>query len=232
MQFKIKGEYGHDDQVNLRYFPEECPHCHRTIQPNFVYGRAASSTRLECVFQCPSSDCGRLFIAYYGAYGLESVPNANITIWRVQEVSFGLPKKPPMSDTIESISPEFIATYCEASEAEERKLYRIAGPGYRRALEFLIKDYLIRKLPTEEEKIRRTLLGPCIRDYVDEPTLKKIAERAAWLGNDEVHYARRWEGKTLSDLKRAIDLAVRWIELHEISERVIADMPDGGKRPS
>jgi len=46
------------------------------------------------------------------------------------------------SKTIFKISPDFCAIYVQAEEADQRRPALVAGPGYRKAFEFLIKDYI------------------------------------------------------------------------------------------
>jgi hypothetical protein len=113
--------------------------------------------------------------------------------------------------------------------AEDRGWKLIAGPGYRKALEFLIKDYLCRLHSTEAEKIKGMTLAACIAEYVDHAKLKAMAARAAWLGNDETHYVRKWEEKDLDDLKTLVNLTVHWIEMAELTDNVLKDMPEGKK---
>jgi len=133
------------------------------------------------------------------------------------------------------VSPDFCAIYEEAFKAEQCGLLLVAGPGYRKALEFLIKDYIIgrltetdaEKLALEKAKAEKTLLGTCIKDYVKSEQIKEIAKRAAWLGNDETHYVRKWEDKDLKDLKKLISLTLHWIEVETLTLEVIADMPEG-----
>jgi hypothetical protein len=139
------------------------------------------------------------------------------------------------SETISKVSPDFCSIYEEAYKAEQYGLLLVAGPGYRKALEFLIKDYIIgrltetdaAKLAVEKAKVEKTLLGTCVKDYVQSEQIKEIAKRAAWLGNDETHYVRKWEDKDLKDLKKLITLTLHWIEVETLTLEVIADMPEG-----
>jgi hypothetical protein len=62
---------------------------------------------------------------------------------------------------------------------------------------------------------------------VKSEQIKEIAKRAAWLGNDETHYVRKWEDKDLKDLKKLISLTLHWIEVETLTLEVIADMPEG-----
>ena len=61
-------------------------------------------------------------------------------------------------------------------------------------------------------------LGKCISDYVASDRVKQVAARAVWLGNDETHYLRKWEGKDLEDLEILIELTVHWIQMEELTE--------------
>ena len=99
--------------------------------------------------------------------------------------------------------------------------------GFRKALEFLVKDYLISKEAdrARHEDIKRKLLGACIADDVADDRIKTVAARAAWLGNDETHYVRRWQDHDITDLKRLIDLTVKWIEMELETEEALASMP-------
>ena len=104
------------------------------------------------------------------------------------------------------------------------KLDQVAGMGYRKSLEFLVKDFLITQRPTDEENIKKTMLGACINNYVDDPRIKSVASRATWLGNDETHYVRKWIDKDIEDLKILIKLSVNWIENVLLTEKYTKDM--------
>jgi hypothetical protein len=88
----------------------------------------------------------------------------------------------------------------------------VAGPGYRKALEFLIKDYLIFVEPDKADSIKPTALQNLIQNKITDVNLKTSAERATWLGNDETHYLRKWESQDIGDLKLLITLTVNWAE--------------------
>ncbi|WP_158787947.1 DUF4145 domain-containing protein [Granulicella sp. L46] len=129
---------------------------------------------------------------------------------------------------VAEISPSFANIYGQAEAAEAQPLSEIAGVGYRRALEFLVKDYLISQYEDEKAKadIRGLFLGRCIEKYVKNENVKLVAKRAAWLGNDETHYVRLWEGKDIKDLKNLIALTVSWIEMELRTLELKKDMPD------
>ena len=112
--------------------------------------------------------------------------------------------------------------------AEKRDLNEICGLGYRKALEFLIKDYLIKIYPNEEEKIKQNhRLDNVIETYVTDQRVKFLAKRAAWLGNDQAHYTQKWEDKDINDLKSLINTSLYWISAEKELEHYREEMPDG-----
>ena len=139
-----------------------------------------------------------------------------------------LPSKRSFSDIIKEVSPDFEKIYNQAYYAEQFSLDQICGVGYRKALEFLIKDYLmLDKDDSGKEVIKNKFLNNCIREDVSDNRIKEVAKRAVWLGNDETHYARKWAEKDVSNLKSTIDLTVRWIENEIETKRLLEDMPEG-----
>ena len=177
---------------------------------------------MDLALICPNNNCDRTYIihtqkdesAVSGAYFL------------FKEFARGRPSPLNFDQAIREISPAFVEIYTEAHQAEEDGLTNICGVGYRKALEFLIKDFLISQEIAEEQTIKKMFLGNCIKDLVDNDKLKSAAKRAVWLGNDETHYERRWINKDLTDLKRLINLTTHWIEMEKLSEEIEADMPE------
>lgn len=137
-----------------------------------------------------------------------------------------VPSKKVFSDIINSISPSFVSIYNQAYHGEQMNLDQICGVGYRKALEFLIKDYLISRETDEQtiDNIKKKFLNNCIQENVQNDNIKNVAKRAVWLGNDETHYVRQWADKDVNNLKQLIDLTVRWIENEIETERVLQEM--------
>jgi hypothetical protein len=199
--------------------PNECPYCHRAITPNFYYGYFYRNT-VEVFTGCPDNGCKKTFIAYY-----KRIPNRASWLYDNQ-TSKGEIIGRSFSDTINEISQSFTVIYNQAFAAEQQNLTEICGVGYRKALEFLIKDYAIKSTPEKKEEIEKKLLGKCISDYIDDVRIKNVSKRAVWLGNDEIHYIRKWEGKNLTDMKKLIDLTLHWIEMVELTDSFENEMPD------
>jgi len=168
---------------------------------------------------CPDSKCKKSFIGYYHFDGT--------SIYQYSErTTLGMRIGKVFSTSITETSSDFSIIYNEAFSAEQENLNEICGVGYRKALEFLIKDYVIQKNENEKEKILKMKLGNCIKTYVSDQRIKTVAKRAAWLGNDETHYIRKWETKNLQDLKKLIELTVHWIEMEKLTESFETDMPE------
>lgn len=214
---------GSRPNLNVVDVPDECPQCHNkgTFPPNYLYynSTVAGDRQLEIVYRCPNSRCYEVFIGYY-----KRDLGGNYELNRVE------PKKyvaRVFSEIIKEISSDFGVIYNQALKAEDDGLNQICGPGYRKALEFVIKDYLISKETDEPkiETIKNELLGNCIASRIKDANIKEVAKRAAWLGNDETHYIRKWEEKDLQDLKKLIDLTVHWMEAEALTAQLIQDMP-------
>jgi len=135
------------------------------------------------------------------------------------------------SKNIADISPGFCEIFNQAHLAEENGLQHICGPGYRKALEFLLKDFLIlhkfKGDNAKKEEIEKTFLGPVIQKFVDDERIKQCAKRAVWLGNDETHYTRRWDDKDMKDLKTLILLTVNFTDSSIEADRYMAEMAEG-----
>lgn len=209
---------------HINDLPSFCPFCHNSITPNLLYGHVKNSMQLEVFMKCPNNKCNASFLAYYQS----KAPNEN-SYYFTDKLSKGEIVTRKFKPVIKEISKSFVDIYIQASFAEQNNLSEICGVGYRKALEFLIKDYIITKRPKEEEKIKKKFLSACIEEYVEDERIKKVSKRAVWLGNDETHYVKKWEGKNLTDLKNLIDLTIHWIEMEKLTEKFEEDMPEGKK---
>ena len=54
--------------------------------------------------------------------------------------------------------------------------------------------------------------------------MKIIAERASWLGNDELHYLRTWKDKDLGDLMSLVEDVSTLIDLEVRSDELSKNM--------
>jgi len=219
----VKTEEGADESVRIANFPDRCPICHHSIEPVYLNRSLLrhSALTLQLVFVCPKLTCQSFFIARYNCSRLANyVLDTCVPFEPIQH---------KFSDHIKTISSRFCDILNESKNAELQGWKLVAGPGYRKALEFLIKDYLCALRPKDADAIKHTQLGTCINNYVTNDSVRTTAERAAWIGNDETHYARRWQDKDLDDLKTLIELTVHWIEMEIMTKKMLGDMPQGKK---
>lgn len=198
-------------------YPEKCPLCHHYGDIAIANGHIRPSNQgVEVLFQCPFQSCKRYFIGYYGVPG--------------QKQLLGLqPQRPELlefSDTIKTISKDFLLIYEQAESALHAGLDQIAGPGFRKAFEFLIKDYAKHTAPPIASEIEKAFSGQVVSQYIGDPRIQAVATRALWLGNDESHYLRKWADHDISDLKTLISLTVHWIEIERLSEKYEKEMKE------
>jgi hypothetical protein len=197
-------------------YPDECPICHHHGEIQVVKtDEVLNKSEVQVVYQCAFTGCKSYFVGYYGPRG-------------DGELKALKPMKPnptAFPEAISSLSPSFIAIYKEAEEAFHLGLTQIAGPGYRKAFEFLIKDYAKSLAPEKSEDIEKAFSGAVVSEYVTDPRIQAVAKRTLWLGNDETHYLRKWSAHDMDDLITLIRLAVNWIEIDQLSKHYNENMP-------
>lgn len=210
--------------------PDHCPYCHHGIKPSFVIGyhfELDLNHHWRLTFICPRQECQEIFFAFYSKSTLDFNHMSSPGFRGCAPYSF---KEELFNDAIKEISPSFVTIYNQAKHAEARKLDEICGLGYRKALEFLIKEYLVTIHPSEAEDIKKNhKFDSVIEKYVSDEKVKFLAKRAAWLGNDYAHYTRKWEDKDITDLKRLINTAVYWISAEKELEYYESEMSEGKK---
>lgn len=130
------------------------------------------------------------------------------------------------SDDITLISPIGKEIYLQALKAEQEQLDLIAGIGYRKALEFFVKDFVIANNPDDKDKVAKMLLKSVIDNYIDDQSLKTFATATAFVGNDETHYTRKHSDKDLESLKKYLhgflhymDLKLSFLDAQELVNR-------------
>lgn len=222
MSFKIEAKDFNNSKTLVNIDKKEadyCPICNKHVAPihlgSFLSGLGASSPYLQRVYRCPNANCGMIFLALY-----RGVPQVGGAMRRdcwyfFERVEPGYPLNPDIPPNVAKLSPNFQEIYRQAHFADSFGLTEICGAGYRKSIEFLVKDFLVSKAEEysiDKETIITIPLSRCINNYIKDPMTKSVAERATWLGNDETHYYRKWENKDLSDLKTLLRLTINAIE--------------------
>jgi hypothetical protein len=228
----IHGEQAREIPGRLDALPDTCPSCKRGVEPRVLYAylatTAAAKTLLYVVVACPIASCQQL---YFGTYLPVVTSSTNKIPDRFIQISTEFLSHisvPTFSDPISNLSPDFVDIYQQSSIAEANGLDAICGCGYRKSLEFIIKDYLSSLDHDRTDEIRNTFLGALIKQIPDT-RIQGLAERATWLGNDETHYVRKWTDMDVRNLKALIQLTVYYIDAEEVTRQYNQDMPSGKK---
>lgn len=207
-------------------FPAEevnkCPLCKKAIKPvklSMFHLEKCSPYKAHGHFLCTS--CERCFVADYNVIsnGSNYISTGPYDIGPILFAQAEFDKK------INEISPQFVKIYNQALAAESSSLDEIAGLGYRKSLEFLIKDFAIHHNPQDAEAIKLRPLAQCIKNYISFDNIKTLAEKSAWIGNDEAHYIRKQEGRDVSDMKSFIQACVYFISMTLITEDASSMVP-------
>ena len=195
------------ESVELSSF---CPCCGTALFPSVLYGvcieneEDESLNKIFLLNHCPS--CDECFISRHlfdEGYGDGYVFSSAAPVM-VSDIEF--------SERISKLSPDFVNIYNDSALAESLNLHTICGMGYRKAMEFLIKDYSLFKYPENQDEISRLPVGQCIKQYICDERLNALARASSWLGNDQTHYEKRHGSYDTSDLKTFINAFVTFID--------------------
>lgn len=204
-------------------FPDKCPLCHKHIEPNLwliAQNQNDYMEDLELIFSCPAKGCSHIFIGIYKYSGSPSMKYI-YSFDHCKPIN-SIPRM--FDEEIQELSGLFCEIYDQSKAAEEQGLNQICGMGYRKALEYLIKDYIISLDESKETTIKKKPLAQCIKEDISYENIKACAQRATWLGNDETHYVRKWLDKDITDLKILIDLTIFWISGEIATAKYINEM--------
>lgn len=189
-------------------YPSVCPICNKSGTPSYLDSYFIDSDisypNLFVHFFCPN--CEKTFLGNYhiGPYYDKTDLMGFKPIYRVEERKF--------SKHIKALSPDFCSIYNQAYASQQYRLNDISGMAYRKALEFLVKDYAIFLRPDDKEAIIKAPLSQCINNYIDNGKIKHLAVASAWIGNDETHYERKQQEYNVDDLIEFINAIVSFID--------------------
>lgn len=188
------------------------------MHPDNYTSALVGETDLYVIHVCPI--CERGFVGHYSGYidGISS-PFSLVDVY---------PKNRKLSDfsaEIQELSPQFCNIYEQSQSAEQAGLTEICGLGYRKAVEFLVKDYAAYKSPGEKGKIQVEWLSATIKQRIDNGSIKVLAERATWIGNDEAHYLRKFEELDVQNMKHFINAMTTFIDAEIAVQEALEILP-------
>lgn len=200
-------------------FIENCPHCNKSVTPALIakqnyYNESLGLPLETLILRCNRQNCSRIYMVDYSTQS--DFLNRREVV--VDKMVYPYENDSYHDENIDKISPEFINIYNESQIAENMGLKRICGSGYRKAIEFLVKDYIIytnnEKEDFDVEEIKQsTRVIKLIERYFDDHVLISVTKKAFWLGNDETHYIRKWESKDINDMKNLIEIILYKIKM-------------------
>lgn len=195
---------------------EYCPHCGKEVMPIVIFAVASKKSTEEknevaVLTRCPRSECGKYNIQAYLSIKSRSHIGAFYEMTRLK-YTYHPPLENDLPRKLNEAFPAFKEIYDQSLKAESMGLDQIAGIGFRKSLEFLIKSYAISKDPDNQSKIEKETLSNTIKNrYGDFPKIQKLAELAAWIGNDETHFVKKHTEINISNMKEFLNAAALFI---------------------
>lgn len=214
----------HDNRTSIVEVPDFCPHCGRIMELEQTYVKYNSLTdTFLLTAKCTIDDCQKYFALEY------TVRKSSVGYPFLSQLipySYNGFQEPDISENIISLSPVFAETFLQANIAEGKSLTQVSGIGFRKAFEFLVKDFASYKYPDQIEDIRKNNVNNVIdMFYKDMPKLKELLHITRKIGNDETHYYREYDDIDVKDLKKLITNFSLYIDM-------ILNIEEYGKKTS
>ena len=192
--------------------PSICPRCNRTVVPQVLDSYILKYPKekvaeLTTMFFCRG--CEKVFLGNYIGEHYEYRDN---NLMKLQYLSPYSEQFSAFSEVIQVLSFEFVMIFNQAEKAENAGLDKICGIAYRKALEYLVKDFAVLSNEKKVDEIKSKHLGKCIDEYIENERLKKLARAAVWIGNDETHYERKHVDYSIIEMKAFIKAMVTYID--------------------
>lgn len=198
--------YSTTSEINFSLeLPTKCPCCGTTYSripeySNFFENSSGTITANSTYF-CPT--CGNCFFIVY------SVEKLHHDLFGFPLVQYPTPSETTsFSKEISMLTPKFIEIYQQAEKAENSGLTELCGIGYRKALEFLVKDYAISNHPNSKEQIESFMLGKA--NYVDMILQSKSLVTITQIAKDYGMSGRKLN-KILKELKIQYKVGGQWV---------------------
>ncbi|EOS7926194.1 hypothetical protein AB1I58_08360 [Enterococcus hirae] len=194
--------------------PRICAHCKNTGEQVYINGvelPKKNSANTETLLTTACQFCGEVSLHFFndefpGSKHLFSIPPLTSTI-DLDTMN--------ISSNIINKFPDFIKILKQAKEAERANLDQLAGMGYRKALEFLVTDFLLEypqnNISEEWIKNPTTSLSNKIANLPNE-RIKVLSKAISFIGNDETHYSKRHPEHDVESIKMFLKTLISDIE--------------------
>ena len=192
----------------------ECPNCGEKVMFTFFHNWSKIHNTASLYAPAECGNCNAKSHFYW------ICRPSNDDTRNIEEYQLFIHPKPQIKATIPenvaNVSPLFKEIYDQAMIADREGLNLIVGMSLRKALEFLVKDFLISEESNDRNTIENKRLYLCIKDHFPPGNLKDSLTVSVWLANDETHYLRNHDDMDLEDLKGILSLTIS-----EISNRIL-----------
>lgn len=206
MEKKITISYSDGDREAVTVdIDTVCPHCGIPVVPTILSAHSNSlKTELKgsigVFISCTNKKCLKYHVQAFeftrGARGF------SIEIGKKIPYTYQVRLENSLPAVVNDTFPSFKVIYEQSLEAESQGLDQIAGIGFRKSIEFLIKEYVIHQNPASADDVKSKFLGKVIKENLSEfPKIQTLATAAVWIGNDETHFVRVHNDKDIQDMK-------------------------------
>lgn len=189
----FKTQYNSTGRVFKLELPSKCIHCGRIMTPDVEASTDDKNLKAALLLKC--TYCGKYFVA---AYELISPEHFHLIEYSYSAIiDYDLPIE------LEEFSPTGVEIYKQALKAEYYNLDQISGIGFRKALEYFIKDFLVNERNKTEYTERAIPLMQAIKELNFDKMIN-LATAATWIGNDETHYLKKYSKSEVDNMKKFI----------------------------
>jgi len=217
------------------YVEDVCPHCGKGIdmerahhgQDFFdIYNENQTYFNIISIYQCPC--CHRGFVVMHNLVRQDmmyyySYIECSQTVFPIANPNL------EVKENIQKISPRFYETYIQCLRAKSSGLNKLYGMGFRKSLEYLVKDFAIYENPEDKEKIESMKFHNCIEEYFKNSDAKTALLAAKWLGNNETHYVNNNDEKCIQLLENLIEDTIYHIHRELREKKAIQINANKGK---
>ncbi|MDU6791728.1 MAG: hypothetical protein E6427_03320 [Anaerococcus sp.] len=189
--------------------PLTCPYCGKVVElterdsTNMFFSKN-QEIYLKILFaKCCSKN---LAVTYL----LEKPQNEKIKIEFIS--SYPMSSDTYFYPSIQDLSPNCIRLYKDSSFAYDHNMYDLAAMGYRKSLEYLIKDYAIKELNKPKEEVVKKSLYDSISSYMPLQQLINTADVVRLLAKDKTHYQEKYKEYDIEVLKKYLDIFLKLID--------------------
>ena len=186
--------------------PLVCPLCGERNDPapkeNHVFAAAHNKPYITIKYQC--NTCLGIFLSTYDV-DLNAKSATFGSFHPTLSVSYE-------NQHLQDVSPRFIEVYKQSLTADNSGHFALAAIGYRSAVEFLIKDYLVKFRDVAEKDVVKLSLFDAAGKYLPQEMVN-TADVVRILGRDYVHYDVRHPDIDFSVLRDYTKLIIDQIAL-------------------